>query len=289
MSWWRFWQKGESDRAPAVPPAGTPGRSRAAESGPSAARRREGATDPDRERRLNDLRRRRQDALFDVERAEQALAADNPWQERIDLLTESLATIDAELRAVDALPAVPSYPLPPTSIRDLVATADEPADVAFAIGDQTFRFREEIDWDQRGGPTVRGDLRPQAGDAAALIPPETPPNLRDALLQHLTDSLLVFATDLRDRALNGEALPESPTLADLARPCPACGGWQDWRGRCAECARRDLRRQALRAEADRLEAERTAEAEERYRLADRLPIARRRLAQLDADLAALGG
>jgi hypothetical protein len=234
------------------------------------------------------LRQRRQDALFDVERAESALAADNPWQERIELLTDALATVDADLHALDDLPPAPSYPMQPTPIRDLVATADEPADVAFAIGNQTFRFREEIDWDQRGGPTVRGDLRPVAGDPAALVPSDVPPALHEALVQHLTDSLLVFATDLRDRALNDQALPDSPTLADLARPCPDCGGWEDWRGRCDECARRDLRRQALRAEADRLDIERAAEAEERHRLAERIPIARRRLAQIDADLAALG-
>ena len=288
MSWWRFWQKGEGDRSAPEPPVQTPGRNLPPSFRSAAPPSRQGPDESERERRLAELRRRRQDALFDVERAELAFAAENPWQERIELLTDALATVDADRRALDDLPAAPSYPLPPTPIRDLVATADEPADVAFAIGDQAFRFREEIDWDQRGGPTVRGDLRPAAGSPAALLPLDTPPDLHEALVQHVTDSLLVFATDLRDRALNGQALPTSPTLADLARPCPVCGGWQDWRGRCAECARRDLRRQALRAEADRLDAERAEEAEERHRLAERLPIARRRLAQIDADLAALG-
>ena len=49
------------------------------------------------------------------------------------------------------------------------------------------------------------------------------------------------------------------------------------------------RRQELDVEEERLRTERAREDEERARLADRLPIARRRLAEVDAEIASLGG
>jgi hypothetical protein len=45
----------------------------------------------------------------------------------------------------------------------------------------------------------------------------------------------------------------------------------------------------LEAEAQRLLTERDAEIEDRVKWAERLPIARRRLADVDADIAALTG
>lgn len=242
-----------------------------------------------RERRRRELLRRWAAVLFDIEQGELALRPENPWQERIDLLGDALATIDADREALARRLPEPTFPLPPAPITGIEATtAGDHAIVRFAISGEQFAFAEEIDWDERGGAVVRGDLRHQAGDAARLIPGETPSELRDALAQHLTDSVAVFATDLRDRALAGEPLPSSPTLADLARPCPECGGWGDWHRRCPACTRQEMERQALNAEAERLEAERSREAEERHRWAERLPIAHRRLADIEADLAALG-
>jgi hypothetical protein len=84
-------------------------------------------------------------------------------------------------------------------------------------------------------------------------------------------------------------LPPPATLADLARPCDECGGWHDWHGTCAECQRRAWRRQELDVEEERLRTERAREDEERARLADRFPTARRRLAEVDAEIASLGG
>jgi hypothetical protein len=109
------------------------------------------------------------------------------------------------------------------------------------------------------------------------------------LSRHLADSVFVFATDLRDRALAGEPLPTAPTLADLAQPCPDCGGWRDWHGRCSTCTQRAFERQQLHAEAERLRREQAKEEEERHKWAERLPFARRRLADIDAELATLGG
>jgi hypothetical protein len=290
MTWWKFWKGDAADPASTVPDrAEAPSGVRLPPRGRSASP----ATTPDRSgqtRRLAELQRRRQEAQFDVEQGEWAQAPDNPWTERIDLLSGALAAIEADRQRLDARPTEPPFELPATPIEDVVARNDELIGVEFRVWSERFRYAEEADWDERGGPTVRGDLRRQAGDPAALLPPgDVPPDRRDALLAHLDGSLDVFATDLRDRVLADTPMPERPSLADLARPCPRCGGWRDWHGTCPECARRDLRRQELRQEAERLERERAAEAEERHRLVDRLPVARRRLALIEAELAGLEG
>ena len=282
MPRWRFWEQ-RSDAGSTEPPpspaiVGKPPHRPSRRPAPASP-------DPATQDRLTQLRKRRELVAFDLERAESATRPDNPWQERIDLLAESIAGVEADLAALAALPPEPSFPLPETPITGIEATAGEPAAVRFAIGPERFLFEEETDWDQRGGPRVRGDLRQRTGDAAALLPPDTPPDRRDALAAHLADGLSVFATDLRDRALDGEPLPASPTLADLARPCPECGGWRDWRGHCDACARRAWQRQTLRQELARFDAERTAEAEDRHTWTERLPIARRRLADVDAQIA----
>ena len=265
MPRWRPWKRTEEQAAAAAP-----------------------ERDPERERQLARLRQRRDAARYDVEQAELATRPENPWQARIALLDEAIATVEADLARLAERPPAPYFPLPPTPITGVTATTTEPAEVRFSIGPEAFHFTEEIDWDQRGGAVVRGDLRRRAGDAARLIPAETPADLREPLTRHLTDSLAVFATDLRDRALDGEPLPAAPTLADLARPCPICGGWQDWRGTCAVCAQRAWERQQLEGEARRLAAEQDQEADDRHRWAERLPVARRRLAQAEAELTKLG-
>ena len=280
MPWWRFWEQ-DKDAQPGEPPS----RSGAATAGGPRRRLGPAAADPATQQRLVQLRKRRELIAFDVERAEAAHRPDNPWQERIELLNDAIATVEADLAALDALPPEPTFRLPETPITGIEAMAGEPASVRFAIGRERFVFEEETDWDERGGARVRGDLRQRAGDAATLVPSETPADRRDALARHLTDSVAVFATDLRDRALDGEPLPEHPTLADLARPCPECGGWRDWRGTCDTCAQRAFRRQQLEAERARLEQEQEQEAEERHKWAERLPIARRRLAEVDAEIA----
>jgi hypothetical protein len=237
--------------------------------------------------RLDALRQRRDMAAYDLERALTARQPENPWRERMDLLDRSLATIEDDLRALDETAPLPPISLPKTPITDIEVRLEEPVSVAFTIGPERFRWEEEIDWDQRGGPVVRGQIQQRSGNAAALVPPEVPTERRGELERHLAESALVFALDLRDRALDGEALPEGPTLADLARPCPVCGDWLDWHGHCDTCATRAYRRQTLRAEAARLAQERDDEEEDRHKWSERFPVARKRLADLDADIARL--
>jgi hypothetical protein len=186
--------------------------------------------------RLDALRQRRDMAAYDVERALAARQPENPWRERMELLDRSLATIEDDLQALDATVPLPPIPLPETPITDMEVRLEEPVSVTFTIGSERFRWEEEIDWDQRGGPVVRGQILQRSGNAYALVPPEVPIERRGELERHLAESASVFALDLRDRALEGEPLPEGATLADLARPCPVCGDWLDWRGHCDTCA-----------------------------------------------------
>lgn len=252
-------------------------------------RRRPPAADPAMQSRLDALRRRRDMAVYDLERAEAARQPENPWRERMNLLENSLATIEDDLRALDEAPVLPVFPVPETPITDITVDLEEPVSVAFTIGPERFRWEEEIDWDQRGGPVVRGQIRQRSGDASRLVPPDVPAERRDELARHLAESATVLALDLRDRALDGEPLPERPTLADLARPCPECGDWLYWRGNCDACARRAWERQNLLAEAARLAQERDAEEADRHKWAERLPVARKRLADVDDEIARLEG
>jgi hypothetical protein len=250
-------------------------------------RRQRPAADPAMQQRLDTLRRRHAMAAYDLERAESARLPENPWQERIALLDRSLASIEADLQALDIIPQLTPVSLPETPLTDVAVSLEEPVSVAFSIGPERFRWEEEVDWDQRGGPVVRGQLRQVSGDVGNILPAEVPPDRRDALLRHLAESVTVLGIDLRDRALEGEPLPAHITLADLARPCPACGDWLDWLGHCATCAQRAWQRQNLRQEAARLEKEREELEEDRYKWSERLPVARKRFADVEAELAAV--
>jgi hypothetical protein len=281
MAWKRlFGKQTNTESAPPVP-AATP------EPAGGIMRRRPPAADPIMQSRLDALRQRRDMAAYDLERALAARQPENPWRERMELLDRSLSTIEDDLHALDVTAPLPPIPLPETPITDMEVRLEEPVSVAFTIGPERFRWEEEIDWDQRGGPVVRGQILQRSGNAAALVPPEVPIERRGELERHLAESASVFALDLRDRALEGEPLPEGATLADLARPCPVCGDWLDWRGPCDTCAARAYRRQTLRAEAARLAQERDDEEEDRYKWSERFPVARKRLADLDADIARL--
>jgi hypothetical protein len=284
VAWKRLFgkNKGTDGSSSASEPAATP-----EPDGSGIVRRRPPAADPAMQSRLDALRQRRDMAAYDLERALTARQPENPWRERMELLDRSLATIEDDLRALDETAPLPPISLPETPITGIEVRLEEPVSVAFTIGPERFRWEEEIDWDQRGGPVVRGQILQRSGNAAALVPPEVPSERRGELERHLAESASVFALDLRDRALDGEPLPERPTLANLARPCPVCGDWLDWRGHCDTCATRAYRRQTLRAEAARLAQERDDEEEDRHKWSERFPVARKRLADLDADIARL--
>lgn len=279
MVWKRLFGKTENP-VETTPPASQPDAS-------GIVRRQRPAADPAMQQRLDTLRRRREMAAYDLERAESARQPENPWQERIALIDASLATIDADLQALDAIPPITPFPLPETELTGVAVSLEEPVSVDFSIGAEHFHWEEEVDWDQRGGPVVRGQLRQHSGDVSRILPADVPPDRREDLRRHLAESVNVLAVDLRDRALEGEPLPARITLADLGRPCPECGDWLDWLGHCATCAHRAWQRQNLRQETARLEKEREEQEADRYKWSERLTVARKRFADIEAEIAAI--
>ncbi|MDQ3513313.1 MAG: hypothetical protein M3462_06535 [Chloroflexota bacterium] len=292
---WQFW-RGRSDPAADVRDVVVAEGARTARHDgslprprPTTSMPRGAGTDARRQRRFDELVRRRDGLRFDVEQGELARQAGNPWSERVALLNETLTTVAADRESLDQEPREPGWPVPPVPVEHIEVRAGDLVTVDFEVAGERFSFAEAADWDQRGGPVVRGDLRPVSGsmEAVAAALDGAPAGGREALIAHL-DDFLPFAADLRDRALVGTPLPRRVTLADLAAPCPECGGWRDWLGTCPRCAGRDAARRVLRQEEERIMAERDAEMEIRHRLTERLPLARRRLADIEAELTSLG-
>src|SRR5918994_4184832 len=163
MAWKRlFGKQTNTDSSPASAATPEPDDS-------GVLRRRPPAADPAMQSRLDALRQRRDMAAYDLERALAARQPENPWRERMELLDRSLATIEDDLHALDATAPLPPIPLPETPITDIEVRLEEPVSVAFTIGPERFLWEEEIDWDQRGGPVVRGQVLQRSGNAAALV------------------------------------------------------------------------------------------------------------------------
>lgn len=246
-------------------------------------RQQTGTSDP--HARLAALRRRSVAATYDLEQGELALHDYNPWKQRAELLTEALGTIQQDRAEAELVATGPVYPLAETPVGDRVVTFEhDVATVTFTINDHAFRYEEPLDWAERGHQVVRGDLVKVAGSVDPLVPEDAPGELREPLRAHLELSLFVFATELRERTLDEEPLPGNVTLADFAPPCPVCGGWTDYLGRCQACARRKAEIQELDRERNRLLSDRAAEFEEERRVAERAPIARRRLHDIDTEI-----
>lgn len=283
---WKFWEKpsGQPVQPPPAPeqPRRFSARPRTDLINPAAA------ADPAKAEALARLKRRREAVLFDVEQSEMAASEDNVWRQRVALIDEALAAVRVDRERLLAERTPPGVALEPMPIEEIGVSEGPPPSVAFRIGGERFAYEEEIDWAERGFQLARSELQLRSGDPAALLPAGIEGAAREALLEHLTGSLFVFASDLRDRALAGQPLPDGATLADLARPDTEHGGWLDWHGHSPEGTRRQIRLRELDAEERRLLEERARELEEMARLADRLPIALRRLADLDAEIAALG-
>lgn len=249
-------------------------------------RQRGGTSDP--HARLATLKRRRSAAIYDLEQGELAHEDDNPWKQRASLLTETLETVQHDRDEAEQIVPGPYHPLPQTPIRHVaVAIENDVASLSFTVGAEAFRYEEPLDWAERGHQVIRGELANVTGSVDTLIPGDTPEPLQTSLRNHIELSLFVFATELRERTLNEEVLPDNVTLADLAPPCPVCGGWTDFLGRCQNCARRNATLQQLDRERNRLLSERAEVFEEERRMAERLPVARRRLADIDTEIEAI--
>ncbi len=230
------------------------------------------------------LRQRIAALEHEIEMVERSGDPDSPYQQRLGILATALESIEQEIAEATPLQSRDVPALEPSPITNIAVELEPVPRVSFQIGDQVFRYSEEIDWAERGTQIVHGDLMGDGVDVRPLVPIEFPSDLRDELADHLEQSLFAFATDLRDRSIDGRALPMNVTLADLAVPSPDCGDWQLWGGISLRCLEHDARLRELNAERARLLTERSSDIEERQRQVEELPIQRRRLNQAIADL-----
>ncbi len=237
--------------------------------------------------KLARLQQRRQDLEHAIELVEQSGDPNSSFQQRIAVLGTTLDSIEAEIQKTLPLSSRRLPDLPATPIERIEVNLDPVPSIGFAIGPARFAYAEEIDWAERGTQIVKGDLLPVAVDIEPLIPDSITGSVREELAAHLERSLFSFATDLRNRAVEGDAQPSDPTLAGLAVPCPRCGDWQLWGGICLRCLEHERQLRELNAERSRVLDERTSEVEERQRQVEELPLQRRRLAETIANIQAL--
>lgn len=291
MSWLDFLKRRDQrgDRPPAreLPVIHTGGVQSAA--GAPVVGRRRLPDDPEaRARRKARLEQRVLDLRYDIQQAESALEEPNRWTERIAELDEAVAQAGRDIATIrDAPPDAPGIPLPAWPVTVEALRAREPAELRLRVGEAPLHYVEDIDWAERGHQKTTGQLRRVEGDLDRLMPDTVPDGRRAELREHLAHGLATLVEELRDRALDGRPLPEL-TLADLASPCPECGGWRDLRGRCPACQQRAWQIEALEDDARRLRKERGEALEEVQTLRDRLPLLRRRLAEAEAEAAAAG-
>ncbi|MCA9859663.1 MAG: hypothetical protein KC438_08070 [Thermomicrobiales bacterium] len=223
----------------------------------------------------------------EIELVERSADPDSPFQQRITVLGATLSSIEDEIRRATPLERLERPSLPSTPIENVAVTLEPTPDVRFSIDGHRFDYAEEIDWAERGTQIVRGDLLPVELNVDPLIPTSLDGTMRAELAAHLDRSLFAFATDARDRVIEGREPPSGATLADLAQPCPECGDWQLWGGVSPRCLEHETRLRELAAERARILDERTSELEERQRQVEELPIQRRRVAQTLAEIEAL--
>ena len=235
-------------------------------------------------RRRARLEQRITNLKHDIERAASANRPDNRWNRRIAEIQAAIeqANTDADRAASIEQPAEP-IELPATPVVDIRVTTAIPATVTFRIGDEAFRYSEEIDWTERGEQRDLPGLRRFEGDPASLIPTNVPAARRPALEEHLRHALGSLAIRLRDEGEHaGDGL--SLTLRDLAMPCPVCGNWRDLRGRCIACQRREWQANQIRSEVGRLMEERNHMLDEMAKAREALPILQRQLRDALAEL-----
>lgn len=242
---------------------------------------------PSSDPRVDRLEQRKAALVAAIDAVEQSADPESPYQQRLQVLDQTLTSIESEINGATQLPFRELPTLPATPIDNLEVTIEPVPVVRFSIGHVRFEYAEEIDWAERGTQIVRGDLAPIAGDAASILPASIPDDLRGEFSAHLDRSLFAFATELRDMAVEGEALPTDPSLADLARICARSGDWLLYGGTCLRCIEHDSELRRLTAERARILQERTDEIENRQRQVEELPIQRRRLAQTIAEIEAL--
>lgn len=238
-------------------------------------------------RRLQRLLQRRRDLEYDIDQAASARQPVNRWTERVDQLNAAIAQAQADLAAATPKHSGrPPLSLAETPIETVEVRPSEPATVILRTGDTVLEYQEELDWAERGHQMALPQIYRANGDVTPLLPEGLEPEERTRLIEHLRHSFATLANEVLERTIDDEPIREL-TLADLARPCPDCGGWLDLKGRCPECTELDWQRQQIRADLSRLIKERNDVLRDAERLRERLPVIYRQLADVDADIAEL--
>ncbi len=284
MSFLKRFRKQDEPEPPPAPPETPPAPQKAKGFVPPPPRPTPPPTNDPKLARLQQRRRALEDS---IERVEASADPNSPFQQRIAVLNATLDTVENEIRSATPLSVRTLPGLPATPVEHIAVSLDPVPSVRFTIGPSRFDYAEEIDWAERGTTIVKGDLIPRTVELEPLIPESIPNELRDQLAAHLERSLFTFATDLRNRSVEGAPLPAGATLADLALPCPKCGDWELWGGICPRCLQHETRLRDLNLERTRILDERGAELEQRQREVEELPIQRRRLAETIAQIQAL--
>jgi hypothetical protein len=241
-----------------------------------------------RERRRARLERRVHDLRYDIGQAELAQAEENRWTERIDEINAAIEQARRDIdTTLDSPPGWTPQPLPAWPVVVEIVKPEEPAEARLRVGEVSFVYSEAIDWAERGHQKAPPELRRVEGEVERLMPDSIPDERRSELRDHLAHGLSTLVNQLRDDALDGRTTPPL-TLADLASPCPVCGGWRDLKGRCPACQKREWAADRLRADVERLIKERNDQLDELAKLRERLPVLRRQLADTEAELAGMG-
>lgn len=235
-------------------------------------------------RRLQRLMVRRSSIEFDIAQAETAFMPSNRWTERIEQLDDAIRQAEEDLERLSPQPGTtPDVRLPDTPIAIDVRSIDVPAEIELRAGKETFLFREELDWSERGHQVALPKLQQVEGSVEHLIPANLDGDARELLTSHLTNSLSVIANTALKNAVNQES-PGDFTLEDLTRPCEECGGWLDPLGRCPACAELDWQRNQIASAAARLIDERNDTFADMELARERMPVFRRQLQDVNHDI-----
>ena len=234
------------------------------------------------------LRKRRDAVLFDVEQATLAGEPTNPWLDRVATIDEAARAVESDLRRL-ARPGAPAQgmalPAIPVTVVNVVV---EPSPrVVVKVGDRDLVYVEDLDWAERGHQIAWTELHLEEGDISALVPAAIEEGSRAELLEVLGDSLFRLATDARDWATAERPVQPPRPLTELAVPDAEFGGWIDVTGSSPRRRAHAVRTSGLTAELERLRTERDRELEEMARWRERLPIAQRRLRDVDEQIAAV--
>ena len=284
MPGWKFWEtvQPEEETPPATAPAGRFNvRPRTDLVGGALPADQAAAS------RVSALRKRRDEVLFDVEEATLAGETVNPWLTRVATIEEATRAVEADLAGVARPDAAgPGLALPSTAVM-VAAITDAPSPlVTIRVGATEIVYVEDLDWSERGHQLARTELHLELGDPSSLVPPSVGEDHRAELVEVLGDSLFRLATEARDASTVKRAMPPSRPLSALAVPDDEFGGWVDVTGSSPRRRAHAVRVAELTAELERLRTERDKELEEMARWRERLPIAQRRLRDVDEQIAA---